>query len=34
VADVLGANIQVEIQPKKHRKQPMVAERKAIYRRR
>ncbi len=32
VADVLGANIQVEIQPKKQRKQPMVAERKAIYR--
>ena len=32
VADVLGANIQVEIQPKKPRKQPMVAETKAVYR--
>jgi DNA-binding XRE family transcriptional regulator len=32
VADVLGANIQVEIQPKKQRKQPMVAESKSIYR--
>jgi len=31
VADVLGANIQVEIQPKKPRKQPMVAESKAMY---
>ena len=31
VADVLGAHIHVEIQPKKQRKQPMVAERKAIY---
>jgi DNA-binding XRE family transcriptional regulator len=32
VADVLGANIRVEIQPKKQRKQPMVAESKSVYR--
>jgi transcriptional regulator with XRE-family HTH domain len=31
VAEVLGADIQVEIQPKRQRKLPMVAERKAIY---
>ena len=31
VADVLGAHIHVEIQPKKTRKQPMVTERKGIY---
>ena len=31
VADVLGAHIQVEIQPKKQRKQPMVAESKFRY---
>ena len=32
VADVLGANINVEIQPKKPRKLPIVAESKPIYR--
>lgn len=32
VADVLGANIHVEIQPKKPRKLPIVAESKSIYR--
>ena len=31
VAEVLGANIHLEIQPKKQRKQPMVAESKSIY---
>lgn len=31
VAEVLGARIDIEIQPKKTGKQPMVAERKAIY---
>jgi transcriptional regulator with XRE-family HTH domain len=32
VADVLGARIHLEIQPKKQRKQPLVAETKAVYR--
>jgi transcriptional regulator with XRE-family HTH domain len=32
VADVLGARIDIEIQPKKQRKLPMVAETKAVYR--
>jgi transcriptional regulator with XRE-family HTH domain len=32
VADVLGANIHVEIQPKKPRKLPIVAESKSMYR--
>ena len=32
VAEVLGASIHVEIQPKKSRKLPIVAERKSIYR--
>lgn len=31
VAEVLGANIHVEIQPKKQRKLPIVAETKAVY---
>ena len=31
VAEVLGANIHVEIQPKKQRKQPMVAKSKSRY---
>ena len=32
VADVLGANIQVEIQPRKPGKLPIVAETKSVYR--
>jgi hypothetical protein len=31
VAEVLGATIHVEIQPKKHEEVPMVAEPKSIY---
>jgi transcriptional regulator with XRE-family HTH domain len=31
VADVLGANIHVEIQPKKQRKQPLVAEHRSTH---
>jgi transcriptional regulator with XRE-family HTH domain len=31
VAEVLGATVYVEIQPNRHRKLPVVAERKAIY---